>query len=223
MNKFGSISLGAILLGMNALSALAAPIVDQQPNAPSDPITSQTFPSLPTFSSQAFDDFTLSQSYNIGKLTVYGSEGGSPNSNTAVTAQIWNGPPGTGSLVQSVSGSEVNGDLQFDFAGLLLSGGTYWVSAFVTRDFSPGGQWFWDTHTPVTGSQAQWWNPGGAFGQGTAPITVASAFGSTTPLDIAFTLEGTAAGSVPEPGSLALVGIAFLGVLAAARTKKMVV
>jgi hypothetical protein len=81
----------------------------------------------------------------------------------------------------------------------------------VTRPFSGGGQWFIDTSSPVTGQEAEAYNPGGGFGQGTSPFPVGNFF--PMPEDLAFTLSGDLASTAPEPTSLTLLGIGTLGLL----------
>ena len=183
-------------------------------------IISQVFPDFPTLSTKAFDDFSTAQAYNITALTVFGNEQGLAAANVSVTAEIWSGLPGTGSLVMSsVSGSEVGTDLSFSFGGQTLAAGNYWITAYVTRSFGGGGgQWFWKTHSPVSGSQAYVSNPGGGFGFGTAPVPISTLGGPSR--DLAFILAGDDVTAVPEPGSLALVGLAAALGFSASRRRK---
>jgi hypothetical protein len=118
-----------------------------------------------------------------------------------VTAEIWNGLPGTGSLVQAFTGAEDgSGTLNFNLGGYVLPAGSYWLTAYVTRPFTGGGQWFADNHTPVNGSQAQLYNPGGGFGHGTTPFPIQNINGTAE--DLAFTLSGDPVAVVPEPSAI---------------------
>ena len=194
----------ALCCSLAPAAATASVIVDQSTLDTGNAI-SQVFPDLLNYSTKAFDDFSTSQAYNITALTVFGTEGGTAAANVAVTAEIWSGLPGTGSLVMSsVSVSEVGADLQFNFGGQTLAAGNYWVTAYVTRSFVVGGQWFWNAHSPVSGSEAFLSNPGNGFEFGSAPVRASTVNGGP-PVDMAFILAGD---PVPEPGSLALVGLA---------------
>jgi hypothetical protein len=158
----------------------------------------QKFTDFTSFSSYEFDDFTTSINYNVTTLTVPGQEFGTASANIAVTGEIWNGLPGSGGgsiVMTSTHGKEkANGALAINFGSQLLPAGSYWVTAYVTRGFGTGGQWFWDRtlgRHGVNGSQEQFYNPGGGFGFGTQPINGSAIFGTAE--DMAFTLKGTAA------------------------------
>jgi hypothetical protein len=195
----------AAILTLAAGEARATSIV-LQTSTPAGNRISQQFPDQPTFSSYEFDDFTTSQSFDLTTLTVFGTEGGNSAFNVAVTAEIWSGLPGSGAIVLSATGSQSGADLQFNFGGALLLPGTYWLTAYVTRPVGGGGgQWFWDTSVPVTGSQSFFYNPGGGFARGTTPITGSPFLGA--PENQAFSLDGDPVGAaVPEPATLTLIG-----------------
>jgi hypothetical protein len=207
MTRF--ITLAAVSLVLSSASPVSADvIVDQPSNVANSAIASQTFPDFLTANCLAFDDFTLSSKYALTSLRVYGFElGGDPSQNVSVTAQFRAAANVSSPGLMSFTGSESGSDLVFDLGGALLGPGTYWISAFVTRPVSTGGQWFWYFHRPVTGSQAMWQNPWGAFGMGTNPIT-AGAVAEADSVDLAFRLEGhTSTSTVPAPPALVLVGL----------------
>jgi hypothetical protein len=184
--------------------ARASTIVNQPNNAAPGDILSQTFTDMPSFSTHSFDDFSTTQSFTNLALNIFGTELGNPAANLSVVGEIWNGLPGTGSLVlTSTSGTESGANLSISFGAQTLSAGNYWISAYVVRPISSGGQWFWNESSPVTGSQAFVYNPGGSFGHGTAPVGLSPAY-QPAPHDLAFTLSGDPA-DVPEidPGSAA--------------------
>lgn len=183
-------------------SAHAEVLVNQPAN--SNNVASQSFSDFPSFTTFAFDDFTLTKNSSLTSLKAFGTETGNSGLNTSVTAEIWSGLPGSGSALASFSGTEdASGNLTFNLGGYQLGAGTYWLTGYVTRAFgSGGGQWFFDTSEPVTGAEAQFYNPGNGFGLGSAPIPV-SRLGIPAS-NLAFTLEGSA---VPEPASLALAGL----------------
>lgn len=183
------------------MPASGAIIVDQSP-ANGLGYVAQNFTDL-GFSALQFDDFTTSQAWALTTLTVYGTEMGNSSFNTAVTAEIWSGLPGSGSLVMStVSGSQVGANLNLDFGGQALGAGSYWLTAYVTRSFSGGGQWFWNSFAPVSGSESFLYDPSNYFGYGAAPIAGSLSLHAQIPLDMSFTLNGS---EVPEPSTLGLV------------------
>lgn len=161
------------------------------------------------FNIQALDDITLTQAYNLTTLTAFGSNSiaGGEAFNLNVVGQIWSaGDLGSTLVMSSVSGSQTGDDLTIDFGGQLLNPGTYWISAFVERPFTGGGQWFWDNASGGPyGAPARHHNPGGGFGFGSAPIDIAG------PVDMAFTLNGDLA-AIPEPSAISalVLGAALL-------------
>lgn len=208
--------VAAIVLTIVAVDAEAVVIWDQPYDGYSTGVASQDIIDMPDYSAYAFDDFSTAMAYSLNTMTMYvdGQEGenSDPLQNVDVVAEIWSGLPGAGGIVASGNGIQVGEDLVIDFAGTQLAAGDYWVTAYVVRPFDNGGQWFWNTTTPVTGSEAYWWNPGGGFGHGTDPIPVAN-ITSAGAADMAFRLEGDPSNpQAPDAGAtLMLLGCALMG------------
>jgi hypothetical protein len=157
-------------------------------------VPSQNFTDTPEFSTYEFDDFVVgANGWTVTKITVAGIEQGDPTLNTGVKLAISTG--GDANLVTTTYDGveDATGNLVFDNLNIALdAGATMWITAWVERPFTPGGQWFWSTAddgSPV-GSEEIFDNPGGGFGSGTDPIPGSMVF--TTPADLAFTIEGTA-------------------------------
>jgi hypothetical protein len=204
---FRNTALAAALLVLGlANSASADIIVDQAPTFPNGQL-SQVFPDGLNQSSYAFDDFTLSSKYVLTSLRLYGVEAlhGDPTQNVSVTAQLSADANVNSPVLMSFTGSESGSDLVFDLGGALLGPGTYWISGFVTRPGTTGGEWTWRYHFPVSGFPAMWQNPGGGQGFGPNPIIIG---GVTDEIDLAFRLEGhTSTSTVPAPPAVVLVGL----------------
>jgi hypothetical protein len=67
---------------------------------------------------------------------------------------------------------------------------TYWVSVRVRMNFSPGGEWGWETRSPQIGNFAVWENPGGAFGTGCPTWQpLATCFAAGTGDDLMFAIN----------------------------------
>lgn len=202
-----------LTLSTAAIAALAvatgvrADIIVDQPDVGEGGIASQVFDTpYELYSCSAMDDFTITDTYNLTALTVYGENGaGSGDDDIAVTVRFLSTPNLGGTTVASATGVQSNGVLTFDLTGITLGPGTYWIAAQVQRNFDVGGQWYWRTSDTMNGAQALWQNPGGAFGYGVDPVTI-DVLGQSR-WDMAFTLEGV----VPAPGAatlLALCGLA---------------
>jgi hypothetical protein len=157
-------------------------------------VPSQNFTDSMTFSTYEFDDFVVgANGWTVSKITIAGIEQGDPTTNTGVKLALTMAADFT-TVTTTYDGVEDDtGNLVFDNLNIALDpGATLWITAWVERPFTPGGQWFWSTAndgTPV-GSEEIFHNPGGDFGFGTDPIPGSMVFG--TPADLAFTIEGTA-------------------------------
>jgi hypothetical protein len=204
--------IAVIIFTATGRRAHAAVIIDQPANSSLFGRVAQEFPNDPDFNAYEFDDIVTSIAYSLGILTVYGDEQGDSTQNTSVRAEIWSDLPPAGSVVLSQTGSQVGNNLVFDFGGATLPAGTYFLTAFVVRELTGGGQWFWNLNEPVTGLESHFFNPGGGFGFGTTVIPGSTGpFSADGPVNQAFTLEGAAAAAVPEPASLLLVGLGVFG------------
>ena len=168
----------------------------------------------------AYDNFTLSTSTNIDEfawvggyfnpaaqgamtgatLTFYADAGNQPG---AILAQF----SGPGTFGETFIGTDQFGDPMFLYDGLLgtpfaaAAGTQYWVSIVPDVGFPP--QWGWGTSSD-------------------ADLTAWQCFFGTcgaVPTDFSFALYGTAQTSVPEPGSLVLMGTGLLGLAGVIRRK----
>lgn len=187
-------------------TGLADVILDQPASSVGDAASQIFLDPYTPYTCSAFDDFTIGESYDLTKLTVYGtnSSSGSSAANVSVRVSFYTDPNLFNAAVASTTGTQVGGDLIFDLTGITLGPGTYWISAQVERSFDLGGQWFWRTSDTVNGAQALWQNPAGGFGYGSDPIPITTLGASAH--DMAFTLEGI----VPTPGAMALLGLSAL-------------
>jgi MYXO-CTERM domain-containing protein len=200
MNDFQLTSIASIAPAMLVLSTSQAGVIVDQPIS-DEGVSSQHFPDNPGYTNQAFDDFSLDGTTDLSALTIFGIENGNPAYNTSIVMRISSSVGFEAPVLFTATGTQVGSNLVFNLTGIQLEAGHYWLSAFVDRPFTDGGQWGWGTSSTQNGEHAMWQNPGGAFALGSAPV-LTSALG-TVDCDLAFTLEGTA---VPTPGALALLG-----------------
>jgi hypothetical protein len=193
VKPFALASVGAITL---VGSASADVIWDQRWDGLGRAVVAQMWPDFPDFDAFEFDDFSIPDGpgYFLTTLNVEGLEGGDPEFNEAIVAEIWDGLPGSfgGSIVMvSISGSEdpATGNLTFDFGGQPLLPGNYWITAYVVRPFI-GGHWWWYRTNEGAPNRSEhfFWNPGGGYGFGSDPVPGTVVF--DTPADMNFVLEG---------------------------------
>lgn len=179
-------------------------------------LVSSFFSLTPSISIAEIDSFTTTTVYRLGTLTAFASSdgGGTPIS---VSGSIYSGaPPGdAGAELAATAFGTLDADhnVVVDFGGALLPAGTYFLTAFVTRETNADGIWFWNT--TLSGPEALAWQ----IGRGLAPEPESSVF-PDPPLALAYTLTGTkVATAVPEPPSWALLvsGFAFAGLLSTRR------
>lgn len=167
-----------------------------------------------------FDNFTLGAAFNIDEfqwvggyfnpsvqgvmtgatLTFYADAGGAPGAALATYT-------GGGNFGETFIGTDIFGDPMFLYDGLLGSpfaaaaNTQYWVSIVPDVGFPP--QWGWGTSSDADLTAWQCF------------------FGTCGPVgsDMAFALNGTAQTTVPEPGTLVLMGSGLLGLASIIRRK----
>jgi hypothetical protein len=207
MKRFMLTLVGVLVL---SVSALRADVLWDQPwDGVSRGSPAQDFTDTENriYSVWLFDDFTVPEpGWWVERVTVYGSEQGTPSYNLGVYLSI-SPAPHVDVIDVVATGTEVvlepgeaplrrRANLQFDLNSLYLPPGTYYLSAWVRRPFDPGGQWFWLRTSPTLGEPFYLHNPGGGWGFGGNPV----GGGWLTEQDLAFTIEGrstlTIAGTV---------------------------
>ena len=170
----------------------------------------------PNFPQQMADDFALGGAVNLESITWWGGYDGNLDAgDDDFLVRLYSGVSGTGAVLQEfspvsftrtptslldVAGNDI---YQYDFAlaaPLGLSSGTYYL--FVQNLGS--SDWFWQEAS--SGNGDLWFR-----GEDTDAWTMAAGQG-----DMALRLEGT----VPEPSSLALLGIAGLSMVLAGRRRQ---
>lgn len=210
----------ATLLSWSA-PAGAGTLYSQPYDGVSPGVPSQVFPDYPSYSTKAFDDFTVTGSgWLVQGATIYGQEQGDPTQNVSINLQFQSTTlPDYNSPASVITGGTEDASSSLNFNGLsvFLAPGTYWITAWVVRPELPtGGQWFWsmtDVGNPI-GSEFYIQNPGGLISGATSAVPGSSVLG-TLPSDLAFTLYGQAV--VPEPSSMMLLAIGGLGLAVLAR------
>src|SRR3954470_21954389 len=197
--------------GAHALHRSARPadvLYSQYDNAGGVSLLSQDFESAnDPFDSQLADDCTVpaGDGWSVDTVDVAGVyfNGSGPAESFAVRFYADSGgSPGTMVSEQLGQSYTLNGD---DFtigldSPVSLAPGTYWFSVQARMDFPTGGEFGWTDRTVVSGTGAQWENPGGGFGTGCSTWTdIDSCFGGLNDGgDLVFSLSGSSGGGGPQ-------------------------
>jgi len=145
-----------------------ATLYSQNDNDAGVGIVSQNFEvSLDAYDSASADDFVVPAGFQWGiqQVVVTGVyfNGPGPALNETVTFYAdAGGLPGA--VVKSVTavGADTAGSFVIPLKVKLMPG-TYWVSVVVNMDFTPNGEWGWETRTLKSNKGAAWENPGDGF------------------------------------------------------------
>ena len=171
------------------------------------------FTNIPSYSTYSFDDFVVEEpGWRVDEVFISGTDGDSAPENDGVWLTFSTTPDHNEATTVYPGLQDVNEDLYFnmtDDGGVMLEPGTYWISAWVEREFVSDGRFFWDRTTPITGSEHYIHNPGGSWGFGTDPVTGGEWYVGYSK-DLSFRIEGTV---VPEPASAAFFVLGALAVV----------
>ena len=226
--NLASLSLAILAgLGLAAAHPANAQVLYAQPyDSVSGSTPSQVYSDNAAHTSYSFDDFTVTGTgWDISKVTAFGEELGD-STNKAVSLAFTTEP--NASATPDVSAitptntygglEDINGNLVFT-QSIHLDAGNYFITAFTTRKFSQGGQWFFRETRPVNGQDFYSSIPGNGFGS----IPDQPNPGN----DLAFEIDGAQSGTVPpavpEPSSVLTFAVAALGIgglMIAAKRKK---
>lgn len=216
MRKLMISALAPVLLTVFTVPSLAAVVYEQAYNGTLNAYASQNDPGANGSFAKVYDNFSLGAAASITDVHWTGAYfGGSAGTITKFLIEFWaDSATGPSSLLYTadingaaanetvVSGFVYSYDVVLASAFQAAAGTTYWLSIQPTMTFPP--QWGWAESNVGDNLSYQ------------------SFFGTIRPLetDMAFGLTSTTPSDVPEPGGLALAGLALLGLFAASRAKR---
>jgi hypothetical protein len=168
------------------------PMVDQGAWVEGDAVQAQNFDDggYPTYTIKQWDDFTVPYNVSLGtgqawfnppSWTGYG--------NVDFLVEIADAPGGAeagGNVIANTIGAGDAGVITWDFTGVTLAPGTYWMSVQAAGGFGTYGMvyWFRTNVNAPSGSMHYYHNPGGGWNHGTDPQPI-TAWGDA-PADLAF-------------------------------------
>jgi hypothetical protein len=121
-------------------------------------VSAHSATALPT-DAEGADDFTIptGAAWSLKSVDVAGDF--QPGTGNVVVYETSGGLPGSVALEQHGIAYAPGSLIQLPVSGPRLYPGHYWLSVYTTFD-TGGSQSFWQTQTPVTGSQALWQSHG---------------------------------------------------------------
>jgi hypothetical protein len=139
-------------------------------------IVSQNFEAAnDAFDAQGADDFTIpaGQKWKITGIDATGQYFNGPGPAASETVTFYSSlhdKPGKVLRTETVTGTDTAGSFSIPLSIFGLKGGSagrrYWVSVQVNMDFTPGGEWGWETRSVQSGDPGMWQNPNDGFGTG---------------------------------------------------------
>jgi hypothetical protein len=208
--------LGLIVaVALSAPSTASAASLHEQLCCGEETVVSQVFPSEPSYTVQAADDFTVPAGETWSLTEVVSAWFGEeydleepPTNNVFIYADTGSGVPGpqlfaqTGDTTAPEVLNEVLGIFKWEIpisGAPTLDPGTYWISLQASGSKSLNGTWYWGEVAPGRGSPAVLRNPGDGYGSGCTAWTersvcVSSSVGEP---DQSFALRGSATSTDP--------------------------
>lgn len=242
MNTKTLLVLGAVVTVASANASLTGNLyLAQGVGASGSNFVNQVFGDFPTFSTVSGNVVTVGGTgWNVSNIQSEFVDAGSfvnDNVNTALlTVSMFSGTPSSnhgatvstgadivfsGNVTASITNANAGlFNFEVDTTGISqlqgLAAGSYLFTLTPIADFGVHGQAF---NTVSTDTSTVGWtnNPGGGFGFGAGWQTYAAASLDTSASQFSLGINGTPASTVPEPASMAVIG---LGVAALLRRRK---